>query len=62
MEVFYGESESEIMNNIVYFEINNWSLGKDYPDNPPYLDVSSIKECPQCYIPFNGKVQIKKEF
>lgn len=25
------------MNTIVYFEINNWSLGKDYPDNDPFL-------------------------
>lgn len=33
-----------------------------YPDKVTYIDVSLIKECPQCHIPFNGKVQIKKEF
>lgn len=45
-------------------DVNDYykSEENDYPDNPPYLDVSSIKECPQCHIPFNGKVQIKKEF
>lgn len=34
----------------------------DYPDKVTYIDVPLIKECPQCHIPFNGKVQIKKEF
>ena len=29
------------MDNIVYFEINNWSLGKDYPDNEPFISWMS---------------------
>lgn len=25
------------MNDIVYFELNNWSCGKDYPDEEPFI-------------------------
>lgn len=25
------------MNNIVYFEINNWFAGRDYPDKEPFI-------------------------
>ena len=54
---------AELYKNFIR-DVNDYykSEENDYPDNPPYSDVSSIKECPQCHIPFNGKVQIKKEF
>ena len=25
------------MNKVVYFELNNWSVGRDYPDDEPFL-------------------------
>lgn len=35
------------MNDIVYFELNNWTTGKDYPDAEPFLSWMKNDLCIQ---------------
>ena len=43
-------------NNIVYFELNNWYCGKDYPDEEPF--VSWLED--DCNLIFENEKWIKE--
>lgn len=37
MRRYYMEVKNKVDNSIVYFELNNWFAGTDYPNTEPYL-------------------------
>ena len=44
------------MNEIVYFELNNWSAGRDYPNNEPFISWM----CDDLNIKFNNEEWVKE--
>lgn len=44
------------MNDIIYFELNNWFSGRDYPDDEPFISWMSN----DLKIPFRSETWVKE--